>query len=1703
MGKVKNLFTSGKMNKDLDERLVPKGEYRDALNVKIANSDGSDVGAIENALSNSKISNISFGSGAKCIGVVEDDASGRIYWAVSSSVGSYICEFVKETNTSTILLSDIRNSSSNILKFNEVRSLSMSILNDAENNKRFLITTDNKTEPKYFEIETARSLLDSAFLLEDVSLIKMSPLTAPAITLEETDDSEENNIEDKFFSFSYRYIYEHGEVSALAPFSDFAFMPKSFRYDYNSGTNKSMFNRYNKVNLSFNTGTNKVKKIEIIAKESGVSTAYIVERLDKSDKEWTDNSDQTFTFSNSKIYKALPSNQLLRLYDNVPIRANTVEIIGGRVVFGNYTENYNLTNNFEDVNTSISTTYESASGTEGVGHETVKSNMDYEVAIAYLDGKGRMTTPITSENNTVHIPINKCNKKNSLSVQISSKAPDWATNYRFFVKQSRNDYDVISPVVFYRDGVYAYIKIEGEDVNKVKEGDFLFLKSDTSGIKSKPTKVKVLEAKPKTRNFLDEDVTDNTLQEPGNYIKLDTEEIALDETSVDTFNYDGYAFRSPSNPNNFQNNISYVESPVFYGEGINDINLASSSYSGTTDKRFEVKVASVGSTDTYKWRSLDCAENKVTSWSSPIAMSGTSSLGEGIAISFSSFTGHTLDDRWIISAKSSTRASTWNGGGSVDDYGRKAIMNFKAKTSSTEGIKAGAIITIEYDDTRSENGVDNLTGYIYQRFVSSADYANLEEWFWEDNVLSKVSHPKDSGEILFRRGTVSSNQETLTIASSGDLWMCILSECNYTGDNRVRIDIDLRVLELDNPIILETDYKNASSDVFYELPYTYNISGGYHQGKIGDTNQTSGGVNATIKLDFFNSFGWYNGYESIKIGDSFNESKMLLDSKPLVPLDNYKQVTRISSLTYSQVYEATTSFNGVNEFNLSLANYKDLDANFGPIARIISRDGDLVSFQSNRVAKVLFNKSVLYNADGSGNLSQNTNVLGQEVPYQGQYGVTDNMYSVVNWSDAMYFADEKRSKVLRLSSNGLFPISDYGMNSWFNDNLHVNSNVVAGYDPVNQQYVLRVWDKVIQWREGTKKCESFEWLEDTYSCQAQATTTTTTQATTTTTTQATTTTTTQPLDCDSYYNNSGQVLTGIDYYDCSGILIENVTVGLGEDICASQEPFGGDAGFLIFNGPCGSPPTTTTTTTAAPTTTTSTTTTTTCTPNGTLLSTYCVGQDLWGTYADGSCGTYNQLIEENSPSCITTTTTTTETPCVQRIAYSGIPTQSIEVGENKTINLDNFFTQLDGQPLSYLAINTTGYLDSVSVSGNQLTMFANSGNLCGTDGAGVYVQAYDSINGNCEYGTYFGIEVFGCIVETTTTTLPTTTTTSTSTTTSTTTTLFESYPYKISAQGGIDTVCYSELIETVYTDVPTLGGITNGTILYTDIAKTTVKNGGFYRFALGNTTDTYGSLQCSISYSGVVGNLSSCTTTTVAPTNPTGTIVVTGVDQNSRILGYNMYQTDASDVFSEITITTSTETVTVRQDEFETIPNQTFGSSFGWDTHINAMDGATGSISLILVNNLGQETVADTDTFFIPSMAPDPQILGVGAWAPVPINNTKFGFIRDGEFKGSLTDQWWRLDGTWKIRLIQYDTDNNDFRIRLRKDGSNPEPVTFNGITFDWTPFQGTIPPPVRFAYADLVDKIIVVEGQYTYITYVWSYGTDFITSGNAEITFD
>ena len=99
MAKLQRNFIKGKMNKSLDERLVPNGEYIDALNVRVGATELSEVGVIENSKGNIRLTTLDLvakdrtppfpltsyplSSDAKCIGAYEDSANETIYWFVT------------------------------------------------------------------------------------------------------------------------------------------------------------------------------------------------------------------------------------------------------------------------------------------------------------------------------------------------------------------------------------------------------------------------------------------------------------------------------------------------------------------------------------------------------------------------------------------------------------------------------------------------------------------------------------------------------------------------------------------------------------------------------------------------------------------------------------------------------------------------------------------------------------------------------------------------------------------------------------------------------------------------------------------------------------------------------------------------------------------------------------------------------------------------------------------------------------------------------------------------------------------------------------------------------------------------------------------------------------------------------------------------------------------------------------------------------------------------------------------------------------------------------------------------------------------------------------------------------------------------------------------------------------------------------------
>ena len=81
-------FIEGKMNKSVDERLVPKGQYIDALNVRLGSTENTEIGAVENSKGNLPLTTLQYVDGtvlssqARCIGAFEDGANLVIYWFV-------------------------------------------------------------------------------------------------------------------------------------------------------------------------------------------------------------------------------------------------------------------------------------------------------------------------------------------------------------------------------------------------------------------------------------------------------------------------------------------------------------------------------------------------------------------------------------------------------------------------------------------------------------------------------------------------------------------------------------------------------------------------------------------------------------------------------------------------------------------------------------------------------------------------------------------------------------------------------------------------------------------------------------------------------------------------------------------------------------------------------------------------------------------------------------------------------------------------------------------------------------------------------------------------------------------------------------------------------------------------------------------------------------------------------------------------------------------------------------------------------------------------------------------------------------------------------------------------------------------------------------------------------------------------------------
>ncbi len=383
MAKLSRNFIQGRMNKSFDERIVPNGEYIDALNVRMGATERSEIGVIENTKGNTKLTQISFwdiplSTAAVTLGTYADSARETIYWFIHDSnfnndeaIIDMIVSFNTVSGNTTYHVV-----SKSVLNFNpQYPIVGIDMIDD------LLFFTDNYNPPRFININRSypyAAAYDESDLVyeKDFLVIKKPPIDAPSYQLFQS-NSQQNYLEERFICFAYRYKYADGEYSATSPFSSPAFLPKSFEFSLSSYLNEGMINYANAVNVVYNSGDYLVKGIELLFKEADSNIIKVIEYLDKEQLGISDDSSYTYEFNGNKIFTILPDYELLRLYDNVPLTAAAQTIMGNRLMYGNYTEGYDLVDsNNQKIRLDFFTELSSASPVGGEITPTLESG-DY------------------------------------------------------------------------------------------------------------------------------------------------------------------------------------------------------------------------------------------------------------------------------------------------------------------------------------------------------------------------------------------------------------------------------------------------------------------------------------------------------------------------------------------------------------------------------------------------------------------------------------------------------------------------------------------------------------------------------------------------------------------------------------------------------------------------------------------------------------------------------------------------------------------------------------------------------------------------------------------------------------------------------------------------------------------------------------------------------------------------------------------------------------------------------------------------------------------------------------------------------------------------------------------------------------------------------------------------------------------------------
>jgi len=509
MAEIKNSFLRSKMNKDLDDRLIPNGEYRDAQNISVGKSEADDIGALETVLGNTLATD--FGeTGMQVIGYHSIENSNKIIVFLTNDTAHRIYEFIPSNSYNLLVTGSFLNFSltkpitgisviENLLFWtdynNQPRKINISLTSNGTYytsesdisvakynpyqpigllNKMSRVTTgltgavlsiadttgikkgmsvieygNNDLQPQDY-VYVTNIVANTSVTLNvstvtgvvngDIIYFLSTTMTGKEITYNFNDEAYNVNtwpgdpdyLESRFVRFSYRFEFDDGEYSLMAPFTPITFIPKQKGFfleddedaSYRSTIVEFMENGVQNIellipfpdtlnNVQPGVGASyKIKALDILYKESDATAVKVVDTINYDDRDefgapWTATTNSniyTYDYQSRKPFRTLPTNQTVRVYDKVPVKAFAQETAGNRIIYGNFLDKYSPPSflNYILGVSPKSNALDYDSWAE-FPTQSVKQNRNYQVGFILADKFGRQSDVILSSVKTASV----------------------------------------------------------------------------------------------------------------------------------------------------------------------------------------------------------------------------------------------------------------------------------------------------------------------------------------------------------------------------------------------------------------------------------------------------------------------------------------------------------------------------------------------------------------------------------------------------------------------------------------------------------------------------------------------------------------------------------------------------------------------------------------------------------------------------------------------------------------------------------------------------------------------------------------------------------------------------------------------------------------------------------------------------------------------------------------------------------------------------------------------------------------------------------------------------------------------------------------------------------------------------------------------------------------------------------------------------